>query len=442
MDESVPDPEPRKPLSPCPTCGCPFPSPDEKDPVGELVPSRSSSLRLKRFFVCKQHVLIDGSTFSPVDLYRYVNEWIFDNKGVDVTSVALSERRAPFYLPIIRTERGSSAEPFTEFEFARYSAGNEVVHLPHTWLCSSSSMRLKQPLEGFDGTLFVNWASGMVQVKVPEAKPDLSPEVMRNWPRVTQTWSEVVNDANRVSMQSLLPGEDKDLLSVDASLRALTSEIVLGEHKIRFEDGQTRLKRGSAFIRARMDIRGLSKYVEADGIHRRSQQGAIPLDDVEKAVGIYVFPEAGTLVRRRALLIACTYTQETSNYWEERDFPRTESEPHATELASTVTDAVSVYEVLVKQRGWKAADIVVLTDDMKREEIQYLQRKGVLVDGSDIKSVARWMGRLVSGLGTEDACGSQANRSKHANSLFLFMGGILSFSFIAMLRLTILKAYI
>lgn len=381
-------------------------------------------------------MLIHGSTPSPVDLYRYVNVWPSDNNGVDVTCVAPSERRAPFYLPTIWIESGPGTqpgpEPFTEFEFARYSAGNETIHLPHAWLCSSKSMRSKQPLEGFDGPLFVNWASGKVQVEVPEAKPDITPEDMRSWPRVAKTWSkvvpktwsEVVDDGNGARMQSLRAVEANDLLSVDYHLRALTSDIVATEHKICLEDGQTRLKRGSAYIRARLGIRGLSKYVEADYIHQSSREGAIPANFSEKAYGIYVFPEAGTSVRRRALLIACTYcTRGTS--WGETDFPGTAPEPFATELASTVNDAVSMYRVLVNKRGWKAADIVVLTDDMGREEIQDLRSKGVRVDRSDIKSVTRWMGRLVSGLETGDACGSQRNSTKHANSLFLFMGGIL-----------------
>lgn len=225
--------------------------------------------------------------------------------------------------------------------------------------------------------------------------------------------------------------EDSALVGVDRDLWALVREVVASEHRVRDGHGGNRragLKIGSTFCRSRLGLRGVRTAFEAtmerESTVSRAASHRRP-DELEKlatyAVGVYVFPAGNPVVRRRAVLVAATYSNPA--------YQSSNPSPVGDVLHSTVNDAVDIHDMLVNQRGWRSEDIVLLTDVTEAEGVERVERlkeRGVRVYGSSMKNVVLWLARLVSGLHAE---------TEVSNSLVLFLAGESMFSPLFPIRL-------
>lgn len=145
--------------------------------------------------------------------------------------------------------------------------------------------------------------------------------------------------------------------------------------------------------------------------------------------GIYTFPRT-SLLRRRALVIACSYCNSsrypTPVYCTRPCCYLNRTEPTFTEksierpttLEGCQNDAISIIIALI-EKGWQACDIVLLSDELSCiENLTYerLRLKDFHAYGeSDHKNAVTWMSALVSGL--EDS------RDAVSTSLFLYFAG-------------------
>lgn len=162
---------------------------------------------------------------------------------------------------------------------------------------------------------------------------------------------------------------------------------------------------------------------------------------------------SGKPIRRRALLIACSYpppketnlmigdkrflSQETDvdlpgETPKQRRDNRKDNEQSRTvdlqrALPNTIVDLKKVYDMLLNCRGFVPDEIVVLTDaDDENELVRSIKDKGTRVEYSGSENVLRWMCRLASGLGVKAASFEESGHD-HVNdvatSLFLYFGG-------------------
>lgn len=162
---------------------------------------------------------------------------------------------------------------------------------------------------------------------------------------------------------------------------------------------------------------------------------------------------AGRRIRRRALLIACSYPvpTETNLIIGDRRFlsPETdvdvegesrEERKKARErnlntrqvdlpraLPNALNDLFKVYRMLVDHRGFSREEIVVLTDGADSNPlVRSIKEDGVRIEHSNSENVLQWMCRLGSGLGSKPTnCGAGGAHGVEdvSTSLFLYYSG-------------------
>lgn len=116
--------------------------------------------------------------------------------------------------------------------------------------------------------------------------------------------------------------------------------------------------------------------------------------------GFFVFPDAATsFVRRRALLIACTY----------KDNPDVK-----VKVENAPTDAKAIYDMLII-KNFKPEDIAILTDHRDHPAWKPLENASVHFEYSNLANISKMMCHLVSGLDSTPA--------NVANSLFFYAAG-------------------
>jgi hypothetical protein len=224
-------------------------------------------------------------------------------------------------------------------------------HQPHTWIVLYSVCESIPARERYH---FLNWQTGKV-----------SSDALLLWTR----WCMLPSIKNLKERWAL-----KDS-PVDGDLRSLESAIANSHYFP--ERPRTRL--GTAMVRGMEAGEAFGVYATAERQLRLGQRGRHECRT--KVQIVYVFPDAAKRVRRRAVLVACTYP---------------DNQP-LSPSPSTISDALTFYDVLTG-RAWDARDIAILTDAPNSDSIQEIKRDGARIEGSAIDQVAKWMGRLVSGL--------------------------------------------
>lgn len=130
------------------------------------------------------------------------------------------------------------------------------------------------------------------------------------------------------------------------------------------------------------------------------QNGVMPSREIK--CGFFMFPLA-SIVRRRALIIACSYSWSRLAHQAPDDCisvadsgkgSPTVARPSL--LPESISDGLRMFDVLVA-RGWNRADIVVLVDKEFDRVVQHTAGCHT-VAVSDKESATNWMGRMVSGL--------------------------------------------
>jgi hypothetical protein len=256
----------------------------------------------------------------------------------------------------------------TEGEIVRYH------HQPHTWIV------LYEVCEAFpeQGRYhFLNWQTGQV-----------SSDPLLRW----QSWYMLP------ILKNLGEGWALQGSQVDEDLRNLQKAIA-NSHYFR---ERPRARLGTAMVRGTEGGEAFATNAMAEQQRRQEPRGMHVCRT--KMQNVYVFPDAARLVRRRAVLVACTYPNNM---------------PFGP-LPSTVEDALTFYGIL-KGRGWDARDVVILTDAPESDSIRKIQEDGSRIEGSTIDQVAKWMCRLVSGL--QEGTTASEKCAKVCNSLVLYLAG-------------------
>jgi hypothetical protein len=256
----------------------------------------------------------------------------------------------------------------TEGEIVRHH------HQPHTWIV------LYEVCEAFPARgryHFLNWQTGQVS----------SEPLLR-----TRSWYMLPRLKNVKTCWALKDSQ------VDGDLRNLEDAIA----NSRYFRERPRTRLGTAMVRG---VEGGNAYVTYATAERQRRHGPRGKHVCRtKMQNVYVFPDAAKRVRRRAVLVACTYPSNLP----------------FSPLPSTVDDALTFYGIL-KGRGWDARDIVILTDAPERDSIREIKEGGARVGGSTIDQVAKWMCRLVSGL--QEGTTARKKYAKVCNSLVLYLAG-------------------
>jgi hypothetical protein len=282
-----------------------------------------------------------------------------------------------------------------------FKDAGDAHHLPHTWVNLYDEVSCKH--------FFLNWLTGECA-----AEPPLCPSEAER----ERLWRNLRTFPDRWAPPRAVGGSppiDKDLVNLRSKMKSSErlrepGKRIVGATIIRETGGNTH------FIAARSRERATSQAI-AVGV-RTGGEGATSAADGRRGRNkckevmshVFVFPSLKMeTVRRRAVLIACTYSKR-------KPVANFSKEPLLGPLPSTVRDVLTFRNVLVRDRGWQPEDIVVLTDAKDSAEVKEIKRKGSRVETSSIGNVASWLCRLVSGLDAPEA-------SNVCNSLVLHLAG-------------------
>lgn len=269
--------------------------------------------------------------------------------------------------------------------------GKEEIH-PDSWQWFFWAG--KEPLPGDNRHMWHNWQTNEKRLlaEPPELPPPLQPSDLGRYEGEDSRWYP----------------EGSCEPEVDHEFRALPKKWCETNHVVKGKVSKTTTPSAAELAHPHGgpsfdETRRVNDRVACAQPSQKDQDGEnsklIPSDTLRH--GAFVFPNVATSsVRRRALLIACTYNN-TANFEGKR-------------LHGTPKGAKAIYKML-RKKLFKPEDIVVLTDAKEHPAYQRMHYDGVYFEESNLLNISKMMCHFVSGL--------SSTPDNVANSLFFYATG-------------------